>query len=205
MRTPLSTEVQALKDLSHDARKFRTVLDTFGRNASMLFVGTPFQYEIDHHALALAFAKWREGFDHSKSLAQMNRTDFVVFAAGLMMKELVAAAPLKISSIPAATGTDVVSTEVSTRMSRWPEGYAYASYCMALAAAVAEQGGDHLETRDIVDTPQFWDSFRENATDDAANAVAFFDLLCGREPNWESPDVPYLRKAFSEIPALQRQ
>jgi hypothetical protein len=199
MLTPLSQEMNAIKDLSHDARKFRTVLETFERNTGLLFDQAPYSHEIDHHALAIAFSKWREGFDRTKELAATNRADFVVFAAGLMMKELVAAAPLKVQRLPDLAQQNTISTEIATRLARWPEGYAYASYCMALASAVAEQGGEHLEARAIVDDPKFWDSFRENVSEDAASAVAFFDLICGREPNWECPDVPHLRKAFANL------
>jgi hypothetical protein len=27
--------------------------------------------------------------------------------------------------------------------------------------------------------------------------VAFFDLVCGQDPNWEAPDVPWLRRVVS--------
>jgi hypothetical protein len=34
--------------------------------------------------------------------------------------------------------------------------------------------------------------------EDPAAAVAFFDLVCGNKPNWEAPDIPWLRKSFRE-------
>jgi hypothetical protein len=33
---------------------------------------------------------------------------------------------------------------------------------------------------------------------DPAAAVAFFDMVCGLEPNWQSPDVPWMRRTFAE-------
>ena len=50
----------------------------------------------------------------------------------------------------------------------------------------------------ITDDPRFWDSFRENVAENPANAIAFFDMVCGLEPNWEAPDVPWMRRTFME-------
>ena len=34
---------------------------------------------------------------------------------------------------------------------------------------------------------RFWDSFREKRPESPTMAVAFFDLVCGRDPNWRRP------------------
>jgi hypothetical protein len=197
MLTPLKPEVQELKDPSHEARRFRTVLETFERNAELLFRGTVYEPHIGHAALAEAFSNWRQAFDRSRHLAKVNRKDFVVYAAGLMVKELIAAAPLTVTR-RSEPSSRPLPDDVSRRLERWPEGYAYASFCVSLASAILHHEGAEMEPGGFTDNPQFWDTFRENALESPANAIAFFDLICGRTPNWEFPDVPYLRQAFAE-------
>lgn len=93
--TPLKSEILKVDDLSHEARRFRTILWSFERNMDLLFKDTGLTAQVDHVALAEAFSRWRLAFDNSKYLASAHRRDFVIYAAGLMLKELVAASPLK--------------------------------------------------------------------------------------------------------------
>ncbi len=95
MLTPLKSEILKVDDLSHEARRFRTILWSFERNMDLLFKDTGLTAQVDHVALAEAFSRWRLAFDNSKYLASTDRRDFVIYAAGLMLKELIAASPLK--------------------------------------------------------------------------------------------------------------
>jgi hypothetical protein len=204
MLTPLKTEVEKVDDLSHAARRFRTILWTFERNLDLLFKDTGRAPHVDHEALARAFAAWRQSFDQSKHLATINRHDFVIFAAGLMLKELVAAAPLKIST---AQGSPLPALPpgIDHPLSRWPEGYAYTSFCLSVAAAILQgMGESEPDPSQAADDPAFWDSFRENTGESPATAIAFFDLVCGNTPNWDAPDAPWLRKALMPRHALLR-
>jgi hypothetical protein len=196
MLTPLKNEVLHVADLAHEARRFRTILWSFERNIDLLFSDTGLKAKLDTVALARAFTGWREAFEQSKYLADANRHDFVIFAAGLMLKELVAAAPLKaIDARPA--GLPPLPADTDHRLGRWPEGYAYTSFCLSVAAAILrELGEDEPDAVGQTEDPKFWDSFRENALESPAAAVAFFDLVCGQAPNWDAPDVPALRKAL---------
>lgn len=191
MLTPLKQEILQVDDLAHEARRFRTILWSFERNLELLFKNTGLAAEVDHTALAAAFANWRQAFDQSKHFADVDRRDFVIYAAGLMLKELVAAAPIK--AVKAEFPT--LPVKVDHRLARWPEGYAYTSFCLSVASAVLKELGD-LEASPSTDDPKFWDSFRENTLESPAAAIAFFDLVCGREPNWEAPDVPWMRRSF---------
>jgi hypothetical protein len=197
MLTPIVAETAQFKDLAHEAQRFRTVLQTFERNTQLLFSGTGYSYSVDHSALAEAFAQWRGTFDKAKYLADQNREDFVIYAAGLMMKSLTTAKPLTVTRVPDAVSN--LPATLSNRVERWPEGYAYASFCVGLAAAVLQEKGSELNTGAIADAPAFWDSFRENVEENGNTAIAFFDLICGLEPNWDSPDVPLLRPAFQRL------
>jgi hypothetical protein len=183
MLTPLKSEILKVDDLSHEARRFRTILWSFERNMDLLFKDTGLTAEVDHAALAEAFSRWRLAFDNSKYLASTDRRDFVIYAAGLMLKE---------------QGLSVLPIEIDHRLKRWPEGYAYTSFCLSVAAAILKEMGDAEPVlASKTDDPRFWDSFRENALESPTMAVAFFDLVCGQDPNWEAPDVPWLRRVVS--------
>jgi hypothetical protein len=198
MLTPLKTEVLKVDDLSHEARRFRTILWTFEKNIDLLFKGTGLAAEVDHAALAEAFSRWRQAFDQTKHLADINRPDFVIYAAGMMLKELLAARPIT-AIVPSDLGLPAIPETLDHRLKRWPEGYAYTSFCLSVAAAVlSEMGGEEPTESGIADDPRFWDSFRENAVENPANAIAFFDMVVGLQPNWEAPDVPWMRRTFLE-------
>lgn len=200
MDTPLNHGITPINDLAHEARRFRTVLATFEQNLDVVFQNTALTAQVDHAALATAFSNWRQRFDETKYLADTNRHDFVIFAAGLMLKELVAAAPIK----TVARGTsDAALVTADHRLVRWPEGYAYTSFCISVASAILRQMGEsEPEAGGPSDDPAFWDSFRENTMTSPETAIAFFDLVCGQEPNWDAPDVPWMRKALKAKQAL---
>jgi hypothetical protein len=123
-------------------------------------------------------------------MANVDRRDFVIYAAGLMLKELIVAAPLSAREDHANA-----AAYLDQRLRRWPEGYAYTSFCLSVAAAVLKEMGDtEPVSSQKTDDPSFWDSFKENTLQTPPIAIAFFDLVCGQEPNWDAPDVPWLRR-----------
>ena len=196
MLTPVKDEVLKVGDLAHEARRFRTVVWSFQRNMELLFRDSGLAAEVDFTALADAFSAWRMAFDESKHLAEANRQDFVIYSAGLMLKELIKAAPLKATAVTGA-GLPALPHGIDHRLARWPEGYAYTSFCLSVAQAILKELGDtEPAAAKAADDPRFWDSFRENALEDPATAIAFFDIVCGAEPNWQAPAVPWLRKAL---------
>lgn len=192
MLTPVKNEMDLSQDIVHEARQFRTLLAGFNRNIELLYENQGLKPQIDSVAMAKAFAKWRQAFDATRHLAAQNRGDFVVFSAGLMLKELLLAKPL--SEQP-----KVEAALVEQSFVQWPEGYAYASFCLSVAQAVLDRLGEGREINQaLADDPAFWNSFRENVAEDPSNAIAYFDLLCGVEPNWNGPDVPWFRPAFTK-------
>lgn len=197
MLTPLKDEIATLPDLAHEARRFRTILKTFERNLDLLFSHSALAPDVDHAALATAFANWRQRFDATKHLADIDRKDFVIYSAGLMLKELLAAAPLK--TAPREGVSAKLEGELAKHpLSSWPEGYAYTSFCLSVAGAILhDMGLDEPEASAQSNDPAFWASFKENVAENPAAAVAFFDLVCGTAPNWDAPDVPWLRRAFA--------
>lgn len=195
MLTPLKPEISELTDPSHDARRFRTILWAFERSTELL-AGSRLTYKIDHAALAGAFAAWREAFDRTRHLATLNRRDYVIYAAGLMLKELLTHKPLTFDAIEDRT----VPAPLDARFTRWPEGYAYASFCLAFVSTITQASGAELTPlSDAELTGRFWESFRENTAENPAIAIAFFDFICGQTPNWDAPDAPHLRLGLSRL------
>ncbi|HYD07174.1 MAG TPA: hypothetical protein VEC60_15665 [Reyranella sp.] len=169
--------------LAERAKRFRTVAAAFHRNAELLFKGSVFGFDIDDEALARAFSAWRRNFDDLQDQIQTDRRDLLIFAGGLMLQELFQHHPLAIRH----RGVEVLRN-FPDAMTTWPEGYAYASCCVSLVAAVIEQEGlSALQPAASAAERQFWTSFRENVQEDARTAIGFFDLLCGLTPNWELP------------------
>jgi hypothetical protein len=184
MLTPLKPEMLSQAGLAERAKRFRTVASSFHRNAELLFAGSAFGFQIDDEALARAFSEWRRSFDDLRDQVETDRRDLLIFAGGLMLKELFQHHPIEIKH----RGVEVLHKSFPEAMTTWPEGYAYASYCLSVVAAVIEQEElAALQTAANTDERQFWSSFRENVQEDARTAIGFFDLLCGLTPNWESP------------------
>jgi hypothetical protein len=199
MLMPVKNELELSQDIVHEARQFRTLLAGFNRNVELLYENNGLKPQIDSVAMAKAFAKWRRAFDATRHLANQNRADFVVFSAGLMLKELLLAKPM--GAPPQPQGQAAL---VEQSFSQWPEGYAYASFCLSVATAVLDRMGEgRVINQELADDPAFWNSFRENTTENASYAIAYFDLLCGVEPNWTGPDVPWFRPGFKNKKLLE--
>ena len=129
MLTPLKPEMLNEAGLAERAKRFRTVASSFHRNAELLFKGSAFGFEIDDEALARAFSEWRRNFDELRDQVETDRRDLLIFAGGLMLKELFQHHPIEIKH----RGVEVLRT-FPEAMTTWPEGYAYASYCFSLVA-----------------------------------------------------------------------
>lgn len=199
MLTPLKPEISGLADPSHEARRFRTILWAFERNTELLFEGSGIGHHIDHGALAQAFASWRQAFDATKHLAAANRSDYVIYAAGLMLRELLVTKPLTLT----AAEPGKLPALPDARFERWPEGYAYTSFCLAFVSSIiGEDGGEIARLADGDQNKAFWESFRESASEHPAMAIAFFDFICGQKPNWDAPDAPHLRHGLHNIERL---
>jgi hypothetical protein len=164
----------------------------------LLFKNTGLVAKVNHEALAEAFSRWRKAFDNSKYLADVDRRDFVIFAAGMMLKELIVAAPLS-----AHPENSAALDKADQKLKHWPEGYAYTSFCLSVAAAVLKEMGDtETVSTQKTDDPNFWDSFKESTLENPSIAIAFFDLVCGQEPNWDAPSVPWMRRVIERQKAL---
>lgn len=197
-------ELALMPDLRHRLRRLRWFRATFRASAKAVTANCGLRFEIDEAKLTKVFLDWIEMVEAQKGFARVDRADFVVFAAGLVLRELIRQDPARMAGeeTPAAAA-DPALMEIARF---WPEGFLYTSYCVSAIAAICEQEFGHAPTLDAcVDDLRTWWSYRENATEMPAYAVAFLDRFLGGEPNWIMPDIAHSRKAMREALAAPRR
>ena len=197
MDLPFRHELALMPDLRHRLRQLRWFRATFRSSAKVVSETFGVRFEIDEAKLTRAFLDWIEVMEAQKRFASVDRADFIVFAAGLVLRELIRQAPAReISGL-----TEMIDTEANTGTAEivrfWPEGFLYTNYCVSAILAVHEQEFGTAPSIDkCADDLRTWWSYRENATEMPAYAVAFLDRFLGAEPNWITPDRAQSRQAM---------
>jgi hypothetical protein len=205
MDLPFKDELALMPDLGHRLRQLRWFRATFRSSAKVVSDTFGVRYEIDETKLTRAFLDWIEIMDAQKRFAEVDRADFIVFAAGLVLRELIRQAPAKeISGL-----TQLIETEANARTMEivrfWPEGFLYTNYCVSAISAVYQQEFGSAPSIDkCADDLRTWWSYRENVTEMPAYAVAFLDRFLGAEPNWITPDHAQSRQAMQRAIGAQR-
>ncbi|MEZ2332335.1 hypothetical protein AB6802_21660 [Mesorhizobium sp. RCC_202] len=197
MDLPFRHELALMPDLRHRLRQLRWFRATFRSSAKVVSETFGVRFEIDEAKLTRAFLDWIEVMDAQKRFAAVDRADFIVFSAGLVLRELIRQAPAhEISGLG-----DMIETEENAGTAEivrfWPEGFLYTNYCVSAILAVHEQEFGSAPSIDkCADDLRTWWSYRENATEMPAYAVAFLDRFLGAEPNWITPDRAQSRQAM---------
>ncbi|MBN9549149.1 MAG: hypothetical protein J0H31_09785 [Alphaproteobacteria bacterium] len=197
MDLPFRHELALMPDLRHRLRQLRWFRATFRSSAKVVSETFGVRFEIDEAKLTRAFLDWIEVVEAQKRFAAIDRADFIVFAAGLVLRELIRQAPAR--EISGLTG--MIETEANAGTAEivrfWPEGFLYTNYCVSAILAVHEQEVGTAPSIDkCADDLRTWWSYRENATEMPAYAVAFLDRFLGAEPNWITPDRAQSRQAM---------
>lgn len=194
-------ELALMPDLRHRLRRLRWFGATFHASAKAVAATYGLRFEIDEAKLTRAFLDWVETMEAQKRFADVDRADFIVFAAGLVLRELIRQDPAKAIVAEARTDTPAVgaSPEALEIVRFWPEGFLYTNYCVSAIAAIYEQEFGHMPTIDkCADDLRTWWSYRENAAEMPAYSVAFLDRFLGGEPNWIAPDDASSRHAMQQ-------
>jgi hypothetical protein len=192
-------ELASMPDLRHRLRRLRWFRMTFRSHARLVGATYGLRFEIDDDKLTRAFLDWVETMEKRKDLAKVDRADFVIFAAGLVLRELIRREPARtvergLQSPPASIGTEMAGI-----VDFWPEGFLYTNFCVSAISAIYEQEFGETPTIDkCADDLRTWWSYRENVEEMPAYAVAFLDRFLGAEPNWLLPDDPSSRPAMVE-------
>ncbi|MBZ9847499.1 hypothetical protein LB565_05770 [Mesorhizobium sp. CA14] len=197
MDLPFRHELALMPDLRHRLRQLRWFRATFRSSAKVVSETFGVRFEIDEAKLTRAFLDWIEVMEEQKRFAAIDRADFIVFAAGLVLRELIRQAPAReVSGL-----TEMIETEANAGTAEivrfWPEGFLYTNYCVSAILAVHEQEFGTAPSIDkCADDLRTWWSYRENAMEMPAYAVAFLDRFLGAEPNWITPDRAQSRQAM---------
>lgn len=193
-------EMALVPDLGHRLRQLRWFRATFRNSARAVSARYGIRFDIDEKKLTRIFLDWVEIVNAQKSYARLDRADFIVFAAGLALKELIRQAPVRAGDAAAAA-----AEEAPEIVRFWPEGFVYTNYSVCAIAAVFEQEfGSAPKLDACADDLRTWWSYKENTTEMPSYAVAYLDRFLGAEPNWLAPDVPEergaMRRALSSPP-----
>jgi len=189
MQLELTKELKAVPDLRHQVRHLRWFKSSFRRDAELIARHREVVLEIDDRRLTEAFLNWIEAFNRQKAHAALDRRDFTLFAAGLLLREFLKARPVTARVTQAAAAKGMSPDDKDSIIGFWPEGFLYTNYCLSVLAAVVEQEfGENLSLAEAADDLRIWWSYRENVREDPSMAIAFFDQFVGGEPNWWVPD-----------------
>jgi len=192
-------ELALMPDLRHRLRRLRWFRMSFRSHARLVGATYGVRFEIDDARLTKAFLDWVETMEKKKAFAKVDRADFVIFAAGLVLRELIRQEPASVAErglerVPSGAGS-----EMPDIVDFWPEGFLYTNFCVSAIAAVYEQEfGETPTINKCADDLRTWWSYRENASEMPAYAVAFLDRFLGAEPNWLLPDDARSRPAMAE-------
>ncbi|MCG7506130.1 hypothetical protein [Mesorhizobium retamae] len=190
-------ELALMPDLGHQLRRLRWFRTTFRASARSVEATYGLRFEIDETQLTRAFLDWIEIMEAQKRFADVNRADFIIFAAGLVLRELIRQDPAKAVGAGPRPDLPPADAGMAEIVQFWPEGFLYTNYCVSAIAAVYEQEFGHAPTIDqCADDLRTWWSYRENVTEMPAYAVAFLDRFLGAEPNWIVPDSAQSRQAM---------
>jgi hypothetical protein len=160
-------------------RRARWFVSSFREFLAAVEQETGQKLTLDEPRLLQAFSTWFRSFEAQKYKAREHRLEYVTFAAGLMLRELVRHAP--VSAADDGGSHDQPATF-------WPEGYLYVSFCLAVRDAVIEQDFSlTADTAPRLGDLRAWWSFRENVTEDVNLAIGFFEEFAGEIPNWTMP------------------
>lgn len=171
---------EPLRIAARRLRWFRLAFDRFIR-ATGEQIGC--RFELDEARLAEIFVRWLRVVEGQKPALRADRHDYFAFAAGLMLRELMATLPIKAQSTPTKADADTAAVF-------WPEGYACTMFCLTVhSAAMRQEFHEGAEVSDAIDDLRQWWSFRENVSHDPAFSAGFLQMVLGHQPNWMMPDV----------------
>lgn len=193
-------ELASMPDLRHRLRRLRWFRMTFRSHARLVGSTYGIRFAIDDTKLTRAFLDGVETMEKRKDFAKIDRADFIVYAAGLVLRELMRQKPAQVlDREPEAARINLEDAQTADIAAFWPEGFLYTNFCISAIAAVYEQEfGEAPAIDKCADDLRTWWSYRENASEMPAYAVAFLDRFLGGEPNWLLPDDARSRPAILE-------
>lgn len=197
-------KLSSIPDLRHRLRQLRWFSKAFRNNAELVKEHFGFSYRIDDKLLNQVFFDWLAAIDQQDDSAAIDRADYIVFVAGLALRELIRTKPAVMVS---DAGTSEADDKATLEIARfWPEGFLYTNFCVCGIAAVQEQEfGQSRDLEKAASDLRVWWSYRENAEEDPNMSIAFLDQFVGLEPNWLFPAMAQERAAIKNALAAPRE
>jgi hypothetical protein len=177
-------EVETAPDLVHQVRGLSFFKRHLAHGVASIGRREGLAAQIDERATPKVFLAWIDGLMAQRAYASIERRDYIIFGAGILLKTLIEEPPIRLTATSGMTERAVANPLADV----WPEGFLATSYCLSVLDAVLHQEG--LAT--FVLAPEahdigVWQSFRENMSDDPRLAIPFLDVFVGNEPNWSEP------------------
>jgi len=168
----------SVSEVKRDVRSLRWFRRAFLEQVTAISQASHIKFDVDTTCLAGAFLDWSRSFEAQKPDKHREKRSFVDFAAGLMLVELLQAAPLK------ARATRL-NRDGSCPATFWPEGYTYVAFCLNIRQAVLKQNfGEVCTPASALDDLEAWTAFQEAVYVDVWQAAPFLDLFSGENPDW---------------------
>lgn len=198
MELSFAKDIVRAPDLSHRVRQLGYFKKHFETSAASIAARGGRVVCVDRTRLTRLFLDWHEAFLAQRAAADIDRRDYIVFSAGLMLYHLVRSEPLATRASPETGALATLSPEAARILAFWPEGFIQTSYCLSMLEAVLDQEGEAPVSLDgaIGDIRTWW-SFRENVAEDPLRAIGFFDRFVGATPNWTMPGAASARPAMT--------
>lgn len=165
------------------ARRLRWFKKELYRQVEALSEQSGIAYLVNDAEVRALFLRWLEAFEAQRPSSLQDRADFVNFASGLMLRELLRANAVTSLSLPE-------SADRSKPVYYWPEGYLYVMLCLTIRAAIFRQDfAVESATSPNSEDLRTWWSFKENMeTEDLNLAIGFLELFAGVTPDWNRPN-----------------
>jgi hypothetical protein len=154
----------------------------------------------DEAVASRVFLNWIDALMAQKVYSDVNRRDYIMFGAGILLKTLIEERSIRLmlTSRPTSAGASLATI--------WPDGYLATSYCLSVLDAVLEQEQlPGFTLNPAAETLSIWESFRENVSEDPRLAIAYLDLFIGNEPNWTQPTWAGIERGVARRPAERAQ
>lgn len=197
-------KLSSIPDLRHRLRQLRWFSKAFRNNAELVEAHFGFTYRVDEKLLNQVFFDWLAAIDAQDDSAAVDRADYIVFVAGLALRELIRTKPAVMVSDAGAGPVDDQATLEIARF--WPEGFLFTNFCVCAIAAVHEQEfGVSRDLEKAASDLRVWWSYRENAAEDPSISIAFLDQFVGLEPNWLFPAMAQERAAIKKALGASRE
>ncbi|MBA3447094.1 MAG: hypothetical protein H0T56_05745, partial [Pseudaminobacter sp.] len=118
-------ELALVPDLRHRLRQLRWFRTTFRGSARDVLATYGLRFEIDEARLTKTFLDWIEIMEAQKRFARLDRADFIVFAAGLVLREFIRQEPARLASDIACLNENASNANALEIVMFLPEGFLY--------------------------------------------------------------------------------